>query len=72
MNLYFRITPSNIYNSKLFIPLIINLLSKSFANFINGCYGDNAYDSLDNREFCRNHNIKTCFHTKAETSKKMY
>lgn len=65
----FSVTPANIHDSKLFSPLISRMLSSSLSDLVKEAYGDNAYDTKDNREFCKDNDIKVSLHSKAETGK---
>lgn len=65
----FEVTPANVHDSKLFIPLISNLISRGLSMLIQENFGDNAYDTKSNREFCEENELKASFHTKEETGK---
>lgn len=65
----FIVTPANIHDSKLFIPLFSSMLSSGIFNSTKEVYGDNAYDSEQNRNFLIEKGIKVLFHTKEETGK---
>ena len=65
----FSVTPANIHDSKLFFPLISNVLSSSLSDLVKEAYGDNAYDTSTNREFCIDKDIKVSLHSKDETGK---
>ncbi|MHA1282321.1 MAG: transposase [Promethearchaeota archaeon] len=65
----FKITPANVHDSKVFIPLISGLLARGFEDLLKNCYGDNAYDTRGNRDFCVANDIKASFHSKDETGK---
>ena len=65
----FKITPANVNDSKIFIPLISGLLARGFEDLLKNCYGDNAYDTRANHDFCVANDIKASFHSKDETGK---
>jgi len=65
----FEVTPANVHDSKLFIPLTSNLISRGFLSLVKESFGDNAYNTKVNREFCEEKRIKASFHTKEETGK---
>ena len=65
----FEVTPANVHDSKLFAPLTLSLISRGLSNLVKESFGDNAYDTKGNREFCQEKRIKASFHTKEETGK---
>lgn len=65
----FKVTPANVPDCKLFIPLISNLISQGFSDLIKKGFGDNAYDTKANRDFCSEKEVEASFHTKEETGK---
>lgn len=67
--LEFMVSPANVHDSKAFIPLISSALSRTISHVIREVFGDNAYDSQKNRDFCEEHHLKASFHTKEETGK---
>lgn len=67
--LNFIITPANVHDSRIFIPLFSNSKETLFFSNISAVYGDNAYNSEKNRVFLENSNVRVLFHTKEETGK---
>jgi hypothetical protein len=67
--LEFEVTPANIHDSKLFIPLAENVISRGLSTLVKENFGDNAYNTKTNRKFCDEKQIKSSFHTKKETGK---
>ena len=65
----FIVTPANMPDSKLFIPLFSRMYSTNIGTLIKKIYGDNAYDSKINRDFLEEREIVALFHTKEETGK---
>lgn len=65
----FSVTPANIHDSKMFSPLLSSLLSSSLSDLVKEAYGDNAYDTNRNREFCNREGVKVSLHSKEETGK---
>lgn len=65
----FEVTPANVPDCKLFIPLLSRVLSSTISTLIEKAYADNAYDTKKNKEYCVNNNIEPLFHTKEETGK---
>ena len=67
--LNFIVTPANVHDSKMFVPLFSTSKNASFFSTIRAVYGDNAYDSEQNRSFLENDRLKALFHSKDETGK---
>jgi IS5 family transposase len=67
--LNFIVTPANIHDSKLFIPLLSRSQNSAWFSEINAVYGDNAYDSESNTSHLGEQGIEPRFHTKDETGK---
>jgi IS5 family transposase len=65
----FSVTPANVADCKLFSPLISSALSSNISDLVKEAYGDNAYDTSSNREFCKEKKIKVSLHSKEETGK---
>ena len=68
--LNFLVTPANVHDSKLFVPLLSD--TQHLASFpdITAVYGDNAYDSDLNKSYLEKGGIEARFHSKDETGKK--
>jgi len=67
--LNFIITPANVHDSRMFIPLFFSSEDSDFFPDINAVYGDNAYDSKKNKSYAEKNQINALFHTKEETGK---
>lgn len=67
--LEYVVTPANVHDGQLYVPLLSSLSSKNVFELIKEMYGDNAYDSEKNRCFSREKGIVPLFHTKEETGK---
>ena len=67
--LNFIITPANIHDSKMFIPLFSSTCESATFLEIGAVYGDNAYDSEENKSYLKESRIEALFHTKEETGK---
>jgi len=65
----FILTPANVHDSKMFVPLIADMRESLFFSHIRGAYGDNAYDCEKNKIYLEEHHIDALFHTKEETGK---
>lgn len=65
----YKITPANVHDGKFFIFLVSNLLSSKLANLLKKFFGDNAYNTIENRRFCRENHLEPLFHGKDETGK---
>ena len=65
----FKVTPANLHDSHMCIPLFLNVCSSNLYNLIKKAYGDNAYNNEENRNFLEEHDIKVLFHMKDETGK---
>lgn len=65
----FMVTPANVHDSKLFIPLFSASQDSGRFSEIQAVYGDNAYDSASHRSFLEAQGIEPRFHTKDETGK---
>lgn len=67
--LNFLVTPANVHDSKLFIPLFFNTQDSTSFSDINAVYGDNAYYSELHKAYLEEQGIDARFHTKEETGK---
>lgn len=65
----YKITPANVHDGKFFIPLVSNLLSSKLTNLLKKFFGDKAYNSKKNRDFCHKNHLEPLFHGKYETGK---
>jgi len=65
----FTVTPANVHDSKMFIPLLSRIIPGKIGGRIQKMYGDNAYATKKNREKLRAHGIGDFFHRKSETGK---
>ena len=65
----FIITPANLHDSQICVPLFLNACSTNIINLIKKVYGDNAYNIEKNRNFLEERDIRVLFHTKEETGK---
>ena len=67
--LNFIVTPANVHDSRMFIPLFSSSKQSLFFSDISAVYGDNAYDSEKNNTYLEKNHIDALFHTKEETGK---
>lgn len=67
--LNFVVSPANVHDSRLFIPLFSNTRHSATFPDINAVYGDNAYDSELNKSYLKRNGVDARFHTKEETGK---
>ncbi len=67
--LNFTVTPANVHDSRLFIPLFSNTVHSAPCLDIDAVYGDNAYDSKLNKSYLKKHGVEARFHSKDETGK---
>jgi hypothetical protein len=65
----YKITPANTHDCKFLIPLVSNVLSSKLANLLKKLFGDNAYNTKTNRDFCHENHLEPLFHSKDETGK---
>lgn len=65
----FIVTPANVHDSKMFIPLMSHTKETHYFSNVSAVYGDNAYDSEKNKSYLEHNHIKALFHTKEETGK---
>lgn len=65
----YKITPANVHDGKFLIPLVSNVLSSKLANILKKLFGDNAYDTKINRDFCHDNHLEPLFHGKEESGK---
>ena len=63
------ITPANVHDSRVFIPLVSKVLSSKVGNLLKRFFADNAYDTKKHRDFCHENHIAPLFHGKDESGK---
>lgn len=67
--LNFIITPANVHDSRIFVPLFSSTQYSLDFPEIGAVYGDNAYDSESNKTYLEENGVEVRFHTKEETGK---
>jgi len=65
----FTVTPANVHDSIVFMPLVSKVLSSKVGCLVKKIFADNAYATKKHHAFCHEHHIAPLFHGKAETGK---
>ena len=63
------VTPANQADCNALIPLLLSMEEHNILHVINSFYGDNAYNTLENKKWLKYFGKECKFHTKLETGK---
>lgn len=65
----FLVTEANVPDCHSGHALLVTMMYHGTLRLVGILYGDNAYDTVENRTFLANHEVRPNFHDKSETGK---